>query len=243
MHINDTTTAGTRWIPLELAVQPTETSCGPTCLQAIYRYYGVHIPVHQIIEEIDTVHGGGTLGVILGNHALRHGFKVKIYTYNLRVFDPTWFPGKPQDMAQKLKASLPHRHKPKLRQAIKAYIEFCEMGGEIKMEVLNGSLIRRALRNHHPIITGLSSTFLYGDMRSDLLTNKDDDLGGDAEGHFVVLTGYNLKERIVHLSDPYASNPIADSQWYSVSMDRLINAILLGVLTYDANLLIIQPRT
>ena len=37
------------------------------------------------------------------------------------------------------------------------------------------------------------------------------------------------------IHDPYVLNPCADSRRYG--MDKLINAILLGVLTYDANLL------
>jgi hypothetical protein len=38
-------------------------------------------------------------------------------------------------------------------------------------------------------------------------------------------------------------NPVAAGHRYHVRVDRLINAILLGIVTYDANLLVIQPRT
>jgi len=37
-------------------------------------------------------------------------------------------------------------------------------------------------------------------------------------------------------------NPVAPTQLYPVNIDRVIGAILLGVLTYDANLLVIHPR-
>lgn len=231
-----------KWIPLELPPQPTTTSCGPTCLHGLYRFYGHEMPIHQLILEIESIPGGGTFGVLLGNHALPRGFAVRLLTWNLRVFDPTWFPSTPAELAVKLKASLPRRQKPKLRQAIQAYIRFCELGGEISMEVLSGALIRKHLRQNHPILTGLSSTFLYRDSRSDPATNIDDDLGGNAEGHFVLLTGYDRQARTVQIADPYAENPIANQSRYAVPMDRLINAILLGVLTYDANLLIITPK-
>jgi hypothetical protein len=36
-------------------------------------------------------------------------------------------------------------------------------------------------------------------------------------------------------------NPL-QSQYYSVSFDRLINSIMLGIVTYDANLLVIEPK-
>ena len=43
------------------------------------------------------------------------------------------------------------------------------------------------------------------------------------------------------VADPYRENPISGDNLYVVRMDRLINSILLGVLTYDANLLVIYP--
>ena len=61
-------------------------------------------------------------------------------------------------------------------------------------------------------------------------------------GHFVVLCGYDRVEKTVLVADPYQPNPLAPGQQYVVSIDRVICAILLGILTYDANLLIIQPR-
>lgn len=234
--------ADSNWIPLDLRPQPTDTSCGPTCLHGLYRFYGCECALDQIIREIESVPGGGTLGVFLANHALERGFNVYMVTYNLRVFDPTWFPAAPAELAAKLRASLPRRHKPKLRQSIQAYIRFCELGGVADMEVLSGALLRKHLRQNRPILAGLSSTFLYRDSRSNPATNIDDDLGGEAEGHFVLLTGYDREARTVQIADPYAENPIASQSRYAVPMDRLINAILLGVLTYDANLLIITPK-
>ena len=46
----------------------------------------------------------------------------------------------------------------------------------------------------------------------------------------------------MHVADPLLPNPVASEQLYEINIDRVICAILLGVLTYDANLLIIQPR-
>jgi len=229
-------------IPLELPPQPTETSCGPVCLHGLYRYHGVDLPLGQVVREVESLSGGGTLDVFLAHHALQRGFAATLITCNLLVFDPSWFPAPSDAIAAKLRASLPRRHKPKLRQAIQATIRYCEMGGDVRMEVLNGALIRRYLNRNLPILTGLSSTFLYGDARSNPATNRRDDLGGEAEGHFVLLTGYDREARTVQIADPYDRNPLANRSRYSVSMDRLINSILLGVLTYDANLLILRPR-
>jgi hypothetical protein len=36
-------------------------------------------------------------------------------------------------------------------------------------------------------------------------------------------------------------NPRYGSHYYTIGMQRLLGAILLGVLTYDANLLVLEP--
>jgi hypothetical protein len=42
---------------------------------------------------------------------------------------------------------------------------------------------------------------------------------------------------MVRIADPYSGNPLCDSQYYTLPVQRLINAIHLGSMTYDANLL------
>lgn len=61
--------------------------------------------------------------------------------------------------------------------------------------------------------------------------------GGMPGGHFVVLHGYDHARRTVHVADPYGDNPLTGSSGYEAPMDRLMCAILLGIVTYDANLL------
>ena len=38
-------------LPLETLPQPDETTCGPTCLHAVYRYWGETEPLAQVIER------------------------------------------------------------------------------------------------------------------------------------------------------------------------------------------------
>lgn len=224
-------------LDVPLQAQPTDTSCGPTCLQAVYAYHGDRIGVDRLIEEIPSVDGGGTLAVLLGIHALKRGYRALLYTYNLRVFDPTWFlPG--VDMQAKLKEQIRARGG-KRREASRAYLEFLERGGEVRFEDLSASLIRKYLRRGQPILTGLSATFLYRSAREDPETTKDDDIRGDPLGHFVILKGYDAEKQMVVVADPYQGNPLSSDRAYEVPMERLINAILLGVLTYDANLLVL----
>jgi len=83
-------------LPVPLQAQPSETSCGPTCLQAVYAYYGDHLPLARLIDEIPSLETGGTLGVLLGLHALRRGYRATLYSSNLDVLDPTWFQEQPR---------------------------------------------------------------------------------------------------------------------------------------------------
>jgi hypothetical protein len=47
----------------------------------------------------------------------------------------------------------------------------------------------------------------------------------------------------VLVADPFWANPVRSGHHhYEVSVDHVIRSIMLGILTYDANLLVIQPR-
>ena len=59
-------------------------------------------------------------------------------------------------------------------------------------------------------------------------------------GHFVVLCGYDDEKNHIIIADPL-KHYFANTN-YGVKVWHLINAIMLGILTYDANLLIIQPK-
>lgn len=228
-------------LPFAIAPQPDEITCGPTCLQAIFNYYSDPISLTQTIAEVPMLEGGGTLAVLLANHALQRGYVATIYTYKLQLFDPTWVGLPGAILADKLRAQAGFKNDPKLQVATEAYLKFLQLGGRLKFQDLNGALIRGFLRQGTPIIAGLSATFLYRSAREFGPNCDYDDVRGDPSGHFVVLHGYDREARIVHVADPLKSNPMSGVQNYTTSIDRVINAILLGVLTYDANLLIIQP--
>ena len=47
-------------LPLDIRTQPDESTCGPTCLQAVCRYYGDEVPLDKVIGEVPTLSSGGT---------------------------------------------------------------------------------------------------------------------------------------------------------------------------------------
>lgn len=233
-------------LQLEILPQPNDTTCGPTCLHAIYRYYNDPTSLSTVIKETSSLETGGTLAVFLACHALQRGYSATIYTYNLHVFDPSWFSKEklkqPDDIYKRLQAQAKAKNNKKLRIATEGYLNFLQLGGKLKFEDLTINLIRKYLKKSVPILTGLSSTYLYRSIREYGAQGIDDDIKGKPTGHFVVLCGYNITNRSVLVADPYLLNPVAGNHFYEISIDRVIGAILLGVLTHDANFLIIQPK-
>jgi hypothetical protein len=228
-------------LDFKILPQPDDTTCGPTCLQAVYAYYGEHVPLERVIAEIPQLETGGTLGVILGKHALQRGYRALLQTYNLEVFDPTWFADPAVDIEERLRAQLEVKSSGKLALVTRAYLDYLQAGGRLGFGDLTPTLLRQHLKRKHPILTGLSATWLYRSAREIGPPMRYDDVRGEPTGHFVVLVGYEPSERAVFVADPLLPNPVSPDNIYSVEIDRLVNAILLGISTYDGNLLILTP--
>ena len=234
-------------IDIQIQSQPDDESCGPTALHSVYRYYGVESDLPELIRTITRSISGGTLAAHLGQHAILKNFDAIIYVNNINVFDPSWFDSEPSNafLINKLELQLEHKFDPGLKQESDAYINFLKCGGKIKFETITPSLLKEYFARNIPIISGLSATYLYNSPRvifNDHEGDHDDILGTPC-GHFVILCGYDDAHRHVVVADPHETNPISGNNYYKVSIYRLINAIMLGVLTYDANLLVLTPMT
>jgi hypothetical protein len=242
-------------LPISISPQPDDVTCGPTCLQSVYRYFGEEVPLEELIATVPTLPaeagGRGTLAVMLGCHALRRGYHAQLHSLNLNVFDPTWFPrdasrpGDPDVLREKLRlqAAVKAPTDAKLGVATIWYLEFLDRGGEICLGEMSSRLIGRWLTQGQPILTGLSSTYLYHHIREYGPNDDDDDIRGVPQGHFVVLIGHDHARRTVLVADPLGDRSTFGTHVYEVSMARLVGAIMLGVLTYDGNLLIIHPKS
>lgn len=229
-------------LPVEVLQQPDEVTCGPTCLHAIYRYWGEEAALADVIGRTRRLDRGGTIAVFLACDALRKGYRATIYTYNLKVFDPTWFKGG-VDIAERLQRQLEAKYDPRLKldHVTEGYLEFLALGGRLRLVDLSRYLIWKLLRRNVPILTGLSSTYLYRAAREYGPDDIPDDIRGVPGGHFVVIAGYNRKERTVLVADPYGPHPYGPSREYWINIDRVLAAVLLGIVTHDANLLLIRP--
>jgi len=228
-------------LPMDMPRQPTDTSCGPTCLHAVYRYFGVESDLARLIDEVPQFEEGGTFGVHLGLHAVRRGFGASIISYNLRVFDPTWARLDQEALIEKLQLRIPTLRSDKARAQHEAYVEFLRLGGEVMFVDLTPDSFAHLLGQKRPLIVGLSSTYLYQAPREQP-DGREDDIGGQPVGHFVVANGWDAATREVVVTDPFESNPFNPDGEYRVDINRFISAVMLGIVSYDANLLLIRPR-
>lgn len=229
-------------LDFDIEAQPDEVTCGPTCLHALYNYYKDPISLTEVIQQTRSLRGGGTLAVLLAIHALKRGYKATIFTYDLNVFDPSWFKYPPIKMVRVLKEQMKVKaSRKKLMVASKGYIKFLELGGELRYAELDDHLVKKYIARSVPVLTGLSATYLYGTPR-EISDNTYDSIKGDPVGHFVVINGYDDEKNLAYLADPMTPNPLNNGRIYSVNFNRLINSIMLGIITYDANLLIIEPK-
>ncbi|QDS90762.1 hypothetical protein EC9_49780 [Rosistilla ulvae] len=211
------------------------------------------MPVAQILADIPQLEMGGTLAVQLACHALVRGFSASIYTYNVQVFDPTWFNRSEVDLAERLQRQRDAKGdaNPRLSVATDAYLRFVSLGGQVLMQPLERPLIRQHLTDRVPMLAGLSATFLYQESRERPQAPDDrgissvpDDLTGEPVGHFVVLSGYDDEADAVMIADPlhpYSSG--ASQPYYWSPIDHVAAAVLLGIVTFDSNFLVLRPLT
>lgn len=231
-------------IPIKIHTQPDDSTCGPTSLHAVYRYFKDSISLSEVIKEVPSLDEGGTLEVLLACHALSRGYKARIYTYNLHIFDPTWFELSNEEIISKLEQQLAVKTGKKLKRATLAYIDFLKMGGELYCNDLTKGLLREYFDLGIPLLTGLSATYLYQSSREFADTEGNsvyDDVQGFPMGHFVVLCGFAEDQKHIVVADPYRENPYFKNNYYEVKASHLLNSIMLGMATYDANLLAIKP--
>jgi hypothetical protein len=207
----------------------------------VYGFHGDRVHLASLIAEISPLATGGHLAVQLACHALKRGYEATIYTYNLRLFDPTWFEGD-VDIVDRLRRQAKFKKGRRLKSATRHYADFLRLGGDLRYEDLTHELIVSYLDDGLPVLTGLSATYLYGCSRevgADRLVY--DDVRGVPTGHFVVMYGHDRRKRAILIADPLKDNPGFRSRYYSLPSSRVIAAILLGDVTWDANLLILKP--
>lgn len=231
-------------------------SCGPTCLAQVLAGYGDARPLGELLDRVHRNPDGGTQAVHLGQLALDLGYRARLYPLGVQVFDPTWWELEDPEIVGKLEARAAGLPAGPRRAEVAAWHRFMVAGGYIAFQEPTAGLLVRVLAQGRPLICGLSATWLYREARTNPRTNRDDDVHGEPQGHFVTVTGYTGGGLHFHIADPSDDavpfhgdpepagepSPLPPARGrYPLRAERLIHAILLGDGTRDAVLLEVWP--
>lgn len=230
-----------RTLAVRRVAQPDDTSCGPTCLHMVAAFHGIDLALPELIDTIPRTPSGGVHAVNIGVLALQHGLRAALYPLGLRVFDPTW-----RGLSR---AALRLRLRQRGRRfagtdhaaLVALWDRFLALGGQVRPGELTADLLADALDRGHPLISGLSATWLYRHPRERPDDNQPDAVGGEGVGHFVVVSGYTGGGRSFRVEDPSPDAPFGRDGTYLAPAPRLQHAILLGDATHDAVLLELWP--
>lgn len=230
-------------LPVDRIEQPDDLTCGPTALLQIYRHlhargFGEERSLAQVIRATRRNPDGGTLAVYLALAALDDGWVPSLFSFNLDVFDPTWSELPAEALATKLEARVGEVEGERLRRVIRAHAELLRRGGQVHLVDLDRRLLVGLLASGHPILTGLSATWLYRTPRE--LAEEEDDVAGWPVGHFVVVSGYQPEHDRFLVVDPSRQIPFSRTGVYPVPSERLMASILLGDATFDGVLLVLD---
>ena len=225
-------------LPVERIEQPDDLTCGPTALLQMYRYYGENRRLEEVIRDTPRNPDGGTLAVYLALSALVEGWTPTLFSFNLDVFDPTWEDLPPEALVAKLEARQAEVEGARLHRVVGAYAELLRRGGRVRLVDLDRRLLVGLLVTGHPILAGLSATWLYRTARE--LAEEEDDVAGWPVGHFVVISGYQPADDRFLVVDPSRHIPAGRSGVYPVPSERLMGSILLGDVTFDGVLLVLD---
>jgi hypothetical protein len=80
------------------------------------------------------------------------------YTYNIKVFDPTWHSLSPPELRAKLRARRRKIRSSREKKVIGFYLEFLRLGGRVRFDDLNETLMTNLFAARKPVICGLSAT-------------------------------------------------------------------------------------
>lgn len=194
-------------------------SCGPSSIKQVLYYYGIEKSLKEIMKGMRLFDKGGTSADgSIGDYLLKQGFKVKIYTFDTRFFDPSWFKlGKKELLKKFRKCATVFRGFKKY--TYQGFIDFLNDGGKIEFKPVSLDIIKKHLKSGRPLLAGVDDSLLYGVKRS-RKTFYDDDIKGKSWEHEVVLAGY--KEDKLFVVDPADTNPFSRDGRYFLNADGLL---------------------
>ncbi|HOE62864.1 MAG TPA: cysteine peptidase family C39 domain-containing protein [Candidatus Sumerlaeota bacterium] len=225
------------FIPINPYCQTEDNTCGLCCLRMVMNYHGKDVPLDDLLTLMPPRADIGLYDSHVGLLAMLMGFSSTIFTYNYQIFHPLWNHLTHNEIIQNLELKKLEAEAAPYLLAIESYIEYLKAGGELLFCPLSKEMILAQFDMGLPLLAALDMGFLYDCAHfQDLYSNS-------RSTHFVVLHGYDPERNTFHVTDPWYNIPIPNvNGQYTISADRVINAIFLAQDKHDAALVVIQKK-
>jgi len=205
--------------------QPTDLSCGHTCLSMLMSSLGVSMMPQEIMHDIplltnDDGEEWGTFGIDLAHWCMKRGYSATTYTFDSQLIHLPWEHLSPAEIIDALHALkdtyvFAGLGKNLTRSFIESYIRYLSDGGTLIIRPFITVSLLHELLERGPFAALATYNVLYGTG------------GGKANTHFVVVYGRDEEGNFL-IADPWKDNGRK-----VLEPERLLSAIMSGQMTCE----------
>ncbi|MBD3362355.1 hypothetical protein GF362_01395 [Candidatus Dojkabacteria bacterium] len=214
------------------------SACGPSCLQAIYKYYGKDLKLKMILEDLHIDKDTSTYVSQLARHLNTNHLSTTLISSNPFVVSPDWKAKPKKVVIKELKEwILHHFNKGKveniwIKEAL--YLLFyLQEGGNLKISNITTDLIDKYLEDQNLILCCLAENWIWGKRKISKVVEYDN-IKGHVNGHFVIV--YDKNKGDYQISDPYPTSIENKEGLYAINKEELLTATL----TWSHEILIVN---
>lgn len=215
-------------LPKEHVFQESDSNtCGPCCMAMVYAIKGKKISVKDILKDFhQSEKGAPTYPPQVARHLIQHGLKTKITISNSQVISPAWKNVSREQLIENVKLWLTLHPKSDWYQNNLHTLFYLQEGGVISLQSYTSKTLKEMLDTGSLLILGVDEDWIW-EHRFKIEGKKRviNEVEGQVEGHFVLVTGY--KEEKFHVLDPFPTKIEHRHGEYDIAVDQLTNASLV----------------
>lgn len=187
----------------------------------------------------------GGLNQYVGSWALQNGFSVELHTSEFELLDLSWRELRREELIVRIKRVkdssrvVPALGDEGTRLRLDAFLEFLELGGDLRVHPYLSSALIDSLLARAPLLASVAYSTLYGIGRTrstGLRESVPDDVQGTVCTHAVVVVGTTANDEYL-ISDPYRSvEPLA------IAKEQFVAALAAAQYCCESALLVLEPE-
>lgn len=216
-------------LPKEHLFQDSDSfTCGPCCLSMAYALRGKKISLKDILADFHHPEKGkATYAPQLARHLHKNGLGVRLLVSTSQVLSPAWKDLPSHEVIALLKEWIVLHPKSLYLMDILHILFFLQEGGQVDQVSYNIQTIQEMLDSGSLVILCVDEDWIWG-HRFALNKSKNqrvpNEVEGQLEGHFVLVTGYTNNS--FHVLDPFPTNIEGRHGEYDIDAYQLLNASL-----------------